>query len=153
MWIIPVRPRTWHPKGQSEPGTNLLPLLCDRENAVLVDAPTGNTTALCRHGDTINMYGAIDIYTNYYEGTHLVRFEANEFPEFVHLRVANRQDYLPALIAARDAVMELIAANIQPPTCSKCAGKGWYFVDEWIGPLQGRRDCACVAVAQNTNPA
>lgn len=27
--------------------------------------------------------------------------------------------------------------------CPKCEGKGWYFVDEWIGTLQGRRDCSC----------
>lgn len=28
-------------------------------------------------------------------------------------------------------------------TCPKCDGRGWYFVDEWIGPLQGRNDCDC----------
>jgi hypothetical protein len=27
--------------------------------------------------------------------------------------------------------------------CPKCKGKGWYFVDEWIGSLQGRKDCKC----------
>lgn len=27
--------------------------------------------------------------------------------------------------------------------CPKCNGKGFYFVNEWIGPLQGRKDCTC----------
>jgi len=27
--------------------------------------------------------------------------------------------------------------------CPKCEGKGWYFVNEWIGTLQGRKDCNC----------
>lgn len=27
--------------------------------------------------------------------------------------------------------------------CLKCNGKGWYFVNEWIGDLQGRKDCNC----------
>jgi len=27
--------------------------------------------------------------------------------------------------------------------CKKCDGKGWYFVDERIGNLQGRKDCDC----------
>jgi len=27
--------------------------------------------------------------------------------------------------------------------CPKCKGKGWYFVNEWIGTLQGRKDCSC----------
>lgn len=26
-------------------------------------------------------------------------------------------------------------------SCPKCDGKGWYFVDEWVGTLQGRKDC------------
>ena len=24
--------------------------------------------------------------------------------------------------------------------CNKCNDKGWYFVDEWFGNLQGRKD-------------
>jgi len=27
--------------------------------------------------------------------------------------------------------------------CPVCDGKGWYFVDEWICGLQGRKDCKC----------
>lgn len=27
--------------------------------------------------------------------------------------------------------------------CNKCNDKGWYFVDEWFGNLQGRKDCSC----------
>lgn len=27
--------------------------------------------------------------------------------------------------------------------CPKCEGKGWYFVNERIGNLQGRKDCRC----------
>jgi hypothetical protein len=27
--------------------------------------------------------------------------------------------------------------------CPKCKGQGWYFVNEWIGTLQGRKDCKC----------
>lgn len=27
--------------------------------------------------------------------------------------------------------------------CPKCKGKGWYFVNECIGTLQGRKDCSC----------
>lgn len=27
--------------------------------------------------------------------------------------------------------------------CPKCQGKGWYFVNEWIETLQGRKDCIC----------
>ena len=27
--------------------------------------------------------------------------------------------------------------------CPVCDGKGWYFVNEWIGSLQGRKDCKC----------
>lgn len=29
------------------------------------------------------------------------------------------------------------------PLCPKCHGKGWYLVPEWIGDLQGRKDCNC----------
>ena len=28
-------------------------------------------------------------------------------------------------------------------SCIKCDNKGWYFVNEWIGNLQGRKDCIC----------
>lgn len=27
--------------------------------------------------------------------------------------------------------------------CKRCNGAGFYFVNEWIGNLQGRRDCNC----------
>src|SRR3990167_3586133 len=27
--------------------------------------------------------------------------------------------------------------------CPVCQGKGWYFVNERIGSLQGRKDCKC----------
>ena len=29
------------------------------------------------------------------------------------------------------------------PHCPQCKGVGYYFVQEWIGSLQGRRDCRC----------
>jgi hypothetical protein len=29
-------------------------------------------------------------------------------------------------------------------SCPKCDGKGWYFVNEWIGTLQGQKDCNCI---------
>jgi len=38
---------------------------------------------------------------------------------------------------------QLRQAVVVQSDCPLCEGKGWYFVDEWIGPLQGRRDCAC----------
>ena len=28
-------------------------------------------------------------------------------------------------------------------SCPMCGGNGWYFVNEWIGSLQGRKDCNC----------
>lgn len=28
-------------------------------------------------------------------------------------------------------------------SCEKCGGIGWYYVDEWIGNIQGRKDCKC----------
>lgn len=31
----------------------------------------------------------------------------------------------------------------QPTTCPKCKGKGYYYVNEFIGNLQGTRDCSC----------
>jgi hypothetical protein len=27
--------------------------------------------------------------------------------------------------------------------CKICTDKGWYYVNEWIGYLRGRRDCKC----------
>lgn len=33
--------------------------------------------------------------------------------------------------------------NVMESVCPVCDGKGWYFVDEWIGGLQGRKDCRC----------
>lgn len=42
---------------------------------------------------------------------------------------------------------EISPADGKPPVmrsvCPKCEGKGWYFVNEWIGTLQGRKDCSC----------
>jgi hypothetical protein len=32
---------------------------------------------------------------------------------------------------------------VSKSVCPKCEGKGWYFVNEWIGKLQGRKDCYC----------
>lgn len=34
-------------------------------------------------------------------------------------------------------------AHVIKSVCPKCDGKGWYFVNEWIGSLQGRKDCSC----------
>ncbi len=34
--------------------------------------------------------------------------------------------------------------HCQPTICPKCNNKGWYYVNEFIGKLQGRRDCSCV---------
>ena len=34
--------------------------------------------------------------------------------------------------------------SVARENCKACKGKGWYHVDEWIGPLQGRKDCTCV---------
>lgn len=28
-------------------------------------------------------------------------------------------------------------------SCLVCCGLGWHFVNEWIGPLQGRKGCKC----------
>ena len=33
--------------------------------------------------------------------------------------------------------------NCKPTICPKCQGKGYYFVNEFIGNMQGRRDCNC----------
>lgn len=38
--------------------------------------------------------------------------------------------------------LEQIQNNIRS-VCQKCEGKGWYFVNEWIGTIQGRKDCIC----------
>jgi len=32
---------------------------------------------------------------------------------------------------------------ITHPVCNKCDGKGWFFVNEWFGNIQGRQDCNC----------
>lgn len=37
----------------------------------------------------------------------------------------------------------LLIADVIKSVCPKCDGKGWYFVNEWIGSLQGRKDCKC----------
>ena len=34
-------------------------------------------------------------------------------------------------------------------SCPVCGGKGWYFVNEWIGILQGRKDCNCKNIINN----
>jgi hypothetical protein len=34
--------------------------------------------------------------------------------------------------------------NCKPTVCPKCQNKGWYYVNEFIGNLQGRRDCNCI---------
>lgn len=47
----------------------------------------------------------------------------------------NVQDMQETLAIAKLPVMRSV--------CPKCEGKGWYFVDEWIGTLQGRKDCKC----------
>jgi hypothetical protein len=43
--------------------------------------------------------------------------------------------------------MQSIKNNSKPivkrSICPKCQNKGWYFVNEWIGNLQGRKDCSC----------
>lgn len=28
-------------------------------------------------------------------------------------------------------------------SCPMCGGIGWFFVNEWIGNLQGQKDCNC----------
>lgn len=38
-------------------------------------------------------------------------------------------------------------APAHDPACPQCHGEGWYFVDEWLDSLQGRRGCNC-----NANP-
>jgi hypothetical protein len=111
MEIIEVVPNTWPAGGDRVPGTDLRPLVGERENVALVDAPSGNTVAITRQGDRVSMFGALHTYVGWSQGTHLVRFTVDEFPDFVNLRVSRREYYLPALKAARDAVMELIAAN------------------------------------------
>jgi hypothetical protein len=40
--------------------------------------------------------------------------------------------------------MKIAKQPTPKPTCVKCKGKGWYFVNEWIGHLQGRKDCQCM---------
>lgn len=42
------------------------------------------------------------------------------------------------------------ASNVRS-VCPKCEGKGWYHVDEWVGSLQGRKDCDCKPAASLAN--
>ncbi|SFC80331.1 hypothetical protein SAMN05421780_11029 [Flexibacter flexilis DSM 6793] len=37
----------------------------------------------------------------------------------------------------------LAAQRQSEKPCPKCNGKGWFFVNEYIGSLQGRQDCNC----------
>ncbi len=34
-------------------------------------------------------------------------------------------------------------SNTKKYKCDTCKDKGWFFVNDWIGHLQGRRDCKC----------
>lgn len=59
----------------------------------------------------------------------------------------------PGAAAKNPWVWVYTVQHVQPtalpaPSCPICHDKGWYHVDEWIGPLQGRRDCSCGAKAQ-----
>lgn len=36
-----------------------------------------------------------------------------------------------------------VNANCKPKVCIKCQGRGWYYVNEFFGRLQGRRCCNC----------
>lgn len=51
---------------------------------------------------------------------------------------------------------EIVKLFLIPPViksvCPKCDGKGWYFVNEWIGSLQGRKDCKCKGQIYLDNP-
>ncbi len=40
--------------------------------------------------------------------------------------------------------MKIAKQPTPKPTCILCKGKGWYYVNEWIGHLQGRKDCKCL---------
>lgn len=112
MEIIPITPNKWSLEHGYQYGTTLCDLLNDGENAAVVDASSGNTNAIHRQGGCVNIFGAIHTYLGWAEGTHLVRFGPGEHEKFRQLRVANRADYLPALITARDAVMRTIAETV-----------------------------------------
>ena len=38
---------------------------------------------------------------------------------------------------------KLLLSGVMRTVCPQCEGKGWYYVNEWIGTLQGRKDCSC----------
>ncbi len=48
-----------------------------------------------------------------------------------------------AIMFGAQLVDEREIINLLKSFCNKCNGNGWYFVDEWIGTLQGRKDCDC----------
>ena len=49
--------------------------------------------------------------------------------------------------STNDQIKNSTATDGKPPVmrsvCQKCERKGCYCVDEWVGPLQGRKDCKC----------
>jgi hypothetical protein len=48
--------------------------------------------------------------------------------------------------AGQQAAQDFIDGLLTPSTsiCPKCQGRGWYFVQEFFGTLQGRKDCHCI---------
>ena len=48
-----------------------------------------------------------------------------------------------AFIDFMDAGITKVNEHCKPTVCPKCQGKGYYIVNEFIGNLQGRRDCNC----------
>jgi len=70
--------------------------------------------------------------------------------------ISSRYDEMPAAIEIRGhahvvGTMNLGEENkkVFNPLCPKCQGKGWYLVPEWVGDLQGRKDCNCEIKKEN----
>lgn len=51
---------------------------------------------------------------------------------------------LASMTSKREAPpAKLNKALVIKSVCPVCDGKGYYFVNEWMGSLQGRKDCKC----------
>ena len=88
----------------------------------------------------------------YIKLTDLIPTDSNLYIQQIPIlqTTSNRNDEMPPAIEIQGhahvvGTMNLGQENkkVFNPLCPKCHGKGWYFVDEWVGDLQGRKDCNC----------
>lgn len=79
---------------------------------------------------------AKDYDMSYEEVERIAKLSPDNFYEKLEAHISERSKFF-------NPPAKLKQALVIKSVCPVCDDKGYYFVNEWIGSLQGRKDCKC----------